>query len=483
MSFPFTLQYKTEMTKPLQKTNIGGFFGTGNVNAHVFEIELMERGNPLSLSGSAVVEGAFVNYTDNSTVLLQGDVQNGKAVLTLSEGCYLLHGLFCVTVDVDGVTVFAGESILSKTKTDTIYDPDKTIPSLSEVLSQIEAARQAATAANEAADKANLAADAASGAAYSIDNMIANAETGLPGTNASVTVENDDDGKKVISFVIPRGERGYDNIVKGSAFESVEALQAGVVDPREGDQYNVGAAAPYNVYRWTGSAWEDQGKTQGVAGVGIASIEQTTTSTEAGGENVITVSKTDGSSSSFTVRNGSQGPQGVGIESVEQTASSDESGGENVYTITLTDGSTSSFTVKNGEEGRVSFGGEVYEIVPFITAASYSKDATFITQAPFDTTAMYFGRVGYMGTGISPVGGNATDGYEIRSFSVAISSAGSAKMNVWTAILKFTAEGATSGKLTHIALNALNSNAVASSTPTSCNLGPFYMMRKIAEEE
>ena len=45
----------------------------------------------------------------------------------------------------------------------------------------------------------------------------------------------------------------------------------------------------------------------GKDGVGIQSVEQTTTSTEDGGTNVMTVTKTDGTSSMFVVRNGSKG--------------------------------------------------------------------------------------------------------------------------------------------------------------------------------
>ena len=48
---------------------------------------------------------------------------------------------------------------------------------------------------------------------------------------------------------------------------------------------------------------------QGV--VGIKSVEQTTTSTVDGGINVITVTKTDGTSSTFTVKNGSKGSTGA----------------------------------------------------------------------------------------------------------------------------------------------------------------------------
>ena len=45
-------------------------------------------------------------------------------------------------------------------------------------------------------------------------------------------------------------------------------------------------------------------------GVGIASVVQTTTSSEDGGTNVITVTKTDNTTSTFNVKNGSKGSTG-----------------------------------------------------------------------------------------------------------------------------------------------------------------------------
>lgn len=45
------------------------------------------------------------------------------------------------------------------------------------------------------------------------------------------------------------------------------------------------------------------------------------------------------------------GEDGVGIAAVEQTVFSEEDGGENVITVTLTDGTASTFTVKNGSKG------------------------------------------------------------------------------------------------------------------------------------
>ena len=48
----------------------------------------------------------------------------------------------------------------------------------------------------------------------------------------------------------------------------------------------------------------------GKDGVGIQSVDQTTTSTDDGGTNIITVTKSDGSSSTFQVRNGRKGSTG-----------------------------------------------------------------------------------------------------------------------------------------------------------------------------
>lgn len=92
----------------------------------------------------------------------------------------------------------------------------------------------------------------------------------------------------------------------------------------------------------------------GENGVGIQSIEQTTTSTTDGGENIITATLTDGTTSTFKIKNGSKGsngetgPAGVGIASIEQTTTSTANGGDNVFTVTLTNGDKATFTVKNG---------------------------------------------------------------------------------------------------------------------------------------
>lgn len=153
---------------------------------------------------------------------------------------------------------------------------------------------------------------------------------------------------------------------------------------------------------------------KGDDGVGIASVAQTTTSSADGGSNVVTVTLSDGKTSTFTVKNGSKGSQGekgdkgdtgaegpqgvqgiqgpkgdtgadgaqgpkgdqgeqgpkgdkgdkgdtgaagtngtngVSVSSVKQTTTSTSDGGTNVVTVTLSNGTTSTFNVKNGSKG------------------------------------------------------------------------------------------------------------------------------------
>lgn len=107
----------------------------------------------------------------------------------------------------------------------------------------------------------------------------------------------------------------------------------------------------------------------GEDGVGIESVVQTTISTADGGENIITVTLTNGNKSTFKVKNGSKGDKGetgatgadgkdgtngkdgadgVGIKSIVKTSTS---GLVDTYTITLTNNTTTTFAVTNGKDG------------------------------------------------------------------------------------------------------------------------------------
>ncbi len=110
---------------------------------------------------------------------------------------------------------------------------------------------------------------------------------------------------------------------------------------------------------------------KGADGVGITSID-VVQSTIDGGNNVVTVNLSNGTDKSFNVRNGSKGSSGTNgkdgtpgakgedgtsITSVQQTTTSSSDGGTNVIKVTLSDGSSSTFQVKNGSKGSAGANG------------------------------------------------------------------------------------------------------------------------------
>lgn len=66
----------------------------------------------------------------------------------------------------------------------------------------------------------------------------------------------------------PKGDAGTGLDILGT-YTSVEALRAAVTQPKQGNMYNVGETAPYNVYMWdttNGGEWLNQGQLQGAKG-------------------------------------------------------------------------------------------------------------------------------------------------------------------------------------------------------------------------
>lgn len=83
---------------------------------------------------------------------------------------------------------------------------------------------------------------------------------------------------------------------------------------------------------------------------------------------------------------------GAGIKSIEQTSTSSEDGGVNTITVTLTDGETSTFEVRNGSKGSQGNPGEKGESAAQPdwnqndeTAPDYVKNRPFYTGDPVET--------------------------------------------------------------------------------------------------
>lgn len=83
----------------------------------------------------------------------------------------------------------------------------------------------------------------------------------------------------------------------------------------------------------------------GADGVGIASIEKTST---AGLVDTYTITLTNSNTYTFEVTNGAKGDTGDGIARIDKTGTE---GLVDTYTITMTSGATATFTVTNGAKG------------------------------------------------------------------------------------------------------------------------------------
>lgn len=134
-------------------------------------------------------------------------------------------------------------------------------------------ADEAAQGAEASAGEADAAADRANAAAESVEGLTISESVVEYGAGVEAVVSRDpESGALHVAIQTERGPQGPGYTIKGEAYATVEALEAAVTSPAVGDQYNVGAAAPYNVYRWTGESWEDQGTVQGPSGLDAPQI-------------------------------------------------------------------------------------------------------------------------------------------------------------------------------------------------------------------
>lgn len=178
-------RYTVDLEKDLNKTILRDLFVTENQNAHTFRLKIVRRGTPVDLSGASVI-GYFNRYKTRETVpLADGRIEGSEAVLTLSPACYAERTMFAVMINISigdlELTVFTGEGQMLANRYDKIDNSDGTIPTLDDLLAQINAMKEATADSRLAAQEARDAADTANQAAENIDEKVAEANAELAG--------------------------------------------------------------------------------------------------------------------------------------------------------------------------------------------------------------------------------------------------------------------------------------------------------------
>lgn len=130
-----------------------------DAQADTFTAILRQGMVPLTLNGTEV-KGFLMLHRQKATIPLEGTAANGEASLTLTSACYQ-PGPFTLTMQLqDGVvrhSVLHVHGSIVSSASGTVMDPEDVIPTLSELLAEIDQMRQATQVANTAAQAADTA--------------------------------------------------------------------------------------------------------------------------------------------------------------------------------------------------------------------------------------------------------------------------------------------------------------------------------------
>ncbi|MBO7251349.1 MAG: hypothetical protein J6V25_01860 [Oscillospiraceae bacterium] len=217
------MTYTVDVCEPIKKTYLDTIFATEDDQAHNFEILLKHGNNLLDPGDGAKVKAYFIRYSDNVTVKVDGSVNRNIVNLILTKGCYQKPGQFALVIKVirsSGApyTVFYGEGTVFASRTEAILDEEHVIPSLDDLLAQIDAMEEATQAVNTAVSNANSATSKANTATSKANTATTNANNAAAKINGmTVSAVNADNaaaeitevnGVKHIKFYLPRGAQG-----------------------------------------------------------------------------------------------------------------------------------------------------------------------------------------------------------------------------------------------------------------------------------
>lgn len=171
-----------------------GYCFVGDKKAHTWKVECVVNDVPADLTGYTA-HGYFIR-TDKGTVIVDATITDNVVTCVLDEYCYAIEGVLKGVLRIENtttgenVTVGAMSVRLAASATDTIIDTGDVIPSLSDLLAEIDAMRTATANANSATTAANNAAASANSAAASADTATTNANTARTNAITATTAAN-----------------------------------------------------------------------------------------------------------------------------------------------------------------------------------------------------------------------------------------------------------------------------------------------------
>ena len=151
--------------RPKQGQLEGLFFTEDKASTAIVLDFTDENGSAVDVSGYTA-ELHFIR-PDGVTVVQTGTANGSSVAFTVSGACLETPGGAEVSVSLGTgearLTVWAAEAVVRRSTTDSYADPSKVVPSLSDLLAQIDNMRTATAAANAAAANASAVAESMQG--------------------------------------------------------------------------------------------------------------------------------------------------------------------------------------------------------------------------------------------------------------------------------------------------------------------------------
>lgn len=140
MAIAVQMDYDVDLCKPVQLIQMDVPFFTGDQNAHRFHVTLKRKGCSIDVSGMSA--RGYMVRADKQTVIWDGVVDGCDIYLTMPASCYAVAGRFRLLLRVSqGDTIETAlwvEGAIRESTTDVVVDPGALLPSLNELLAQID---------------------------------------------------------------------------------------------------------------------------------------------------------------------------------------------------------------------------------------------------------------------------------------------------------------------------------------------------------
>lgn len=160
MANNYTIKQTVDLSNVNQNWNVArhdALMYPGDNLAHTWEVQVKRNGIPVDMSGGNVV--GYFQRKDGNTVMVNGTITDSVCKVTLAQECYAISGAMRAVMRYTNTSTniiitlaYHAFTVQSRIDDGGIIDPGEVIPSIDDLLAEIEAMEEVTAAAEAAAD-------------------------------------------------------------------------------------------------------------------------------------------------------------------------------------------------------------------------------------------------------------------------------------------------------------------------------------------